>query len=254
MQSSRRSTTTPQVIARAIEDSASGVAEGTRDSLPDPAGIALIDDDWDALSRLREVIEQDPDLAVVAACRCAAGAMLAVERYRPAVLILDVRLPDRDGVELIRDIVAASDAKVIVFTAAAQKAEIIRALRNGARAVVFKTQPASLLISCIRKVLAGELGPIPWQLAKSERQRANGSGALEVLSPREREVAQLAATGARNKEISWQLGISEGTVKLHLFHAFQKLRVGNRVGLVLALRKTANDIVTGITLVSLTFV
>jgi CheY-like chemotaxis protein len=128
MQSSRRSITTPQVIAGAIEDSASGVAERRRDSLPGPASIVLIDDDWDALSRLREVIEQDPDLAVVAACRCAGGAMLAVERYRPAVLILDVGLPDRDGVELIRDIVAASDAKVIVFTAAAQKAEIISAL------------------------------------------------------------------------------------------------------------------------------
>ena len=55
------------------------------------------------------------------------------------------------------------------------------------------------------------------------------------LSAREREVAQWAATGARNKEIAWELGISEGTVKLHLFHAYRKLRVGNRVGLLLAL-------------------
>ena len=93
-----------------------------------------------------------------------------------------------------------------------------------------------MLISCIRKVLAGELCPIPWQLAKSERQRANGSGALEVLSPREREVAQLAVAGARSKEIAWQLGISEGIIKLHLFHAYQKLGVGNRVELVLALQ------------------
>ena len=241
MQSSRRYTTTPQVIAAEIEDCASGVAERTRDSLPGPASIVLIDDNWDALSRLREVIEQDPDLAVVAACRCAGGAMLAVERYRPAVLILDVRLPDRDGVELIRDIVAASGAKVIVFTTAAQKAEIISALRNGAKAVVFKTQPASMLIFCIRRVLAGELCPIPWQLAKSERQRANGSEALEVLSRREREVAQRAATGARNKEIAWQLGISEGTVKLHLFHAYRKLGVSNRAGLGFALHRAGGD-------------
>jgi len=76
----------------------------------------LIDDDWIALSRLRKIIEQNSDLVVVAACRCATGAMLAVERHRPAVLILDVRLTDRDGIELIREITAKSDAKVIVFT------------------------------------------------------------------------------------------------------------------------------------------
>ena len=81
MRSSRRTATTLQVTA----------------------GIAIIDN-WLALSRLRETIKQNSDLAIVAACRCAAGAMLAVQHYRPAVLILDVQLPDRDGIELIRDI------------------------------------------------------------------------------------------------------------------------------------------------------
>src|SRR5690349_17420721 len=78
------------------------------DGLSGPNGIVLVDDDWIALSRLREIIEQTSDLVVVGACRCADGAMLAVERYRPAVVILDVRMPDRDGVELIRDIVVVS--------------------------------------------------------------------------------------------------------------------------------------------------
>jgi len=71
---------------------------------------------------LREIIEQQADLEVVAACRCAEGAMLAVRQYRPAIIVLDVRLPDRDGFELVRDITATSETKVIVFTAAfAQK-------------------------------------------------------------------------------------------------------------------------------------
>jgi two-component system, NarL family, nitrate/nitrite response regulator NarL len=64
---------------------------------------------------------------------------------------------------------------------------------------------------------------------------------MKALSPREREIAQWAAAGARNKEIAWQLGISEGTVKLHLFRAYRKLRVANRVGLALALGRLGSE-------------
>jgi DNA-binding NarL/FixJ family response regulator len=203
-------------------------------------GIVLVDDDWIVLSRLREIIEQTPDLIVVAACRCADGAMLAAERYRPAVVILDVRMPDRDGVELIRDIIAISGAKVIIFTAALQEEGIVRVLRRGAEAIVFKDQPASMLVSCVRKVLAGE-ACVPRHIATREGLKAETSGDMRALTPREREVAQCAATGARNKEIAWQLRISEGTVKLHLFRTYRKLRVDNRVGLALALRWTSHD-------------
>jgi len=87
-----------------------------------------------------------------------------------------------------------------------------------------------------------------------EGLKAETSGDGTALTPREREVAQCAAAGARNKEIAWQLRISEGTVKLHLFHAYRKLRVGNRVGLALALRRVSGDTLVGITFVSLTFV
>jgi DNA-binding NarL/FixJ family response regulator len=221
--------------------------------LSGPNGIVLVDDDWIALSRLREIIEQTTDLIVVAACRCADGAMLAVERYQPAVVILDVRMPDRDGVQLIRDIVAISGAKVIVFTAALQEEGIVKVLRSGAEAIVFKDQPASMLVSCVRKVLAGETYILP-HITTREGLTAETSGDVRALTPREREVAQCAAAGARNKEIAWQLGISEGTVKLHLFHAYRKLRVGNRVGLGLVLRRASSDTLVGITFVSLTFV
>jgi DNA-binding NarL/FixJ family response regulator len=197
------------------------------DELSGPKGVVLVDDDWIVLSRLREIIEQTSDLVVVGACRCADGAMLAVERYGPAVVILDVRMPDRDGVELIRDFTAISAAKVIVFTAALSEKEIVRVLRCGAEAVVFKDQPGSMLVSCLRKVLAGE-SPI---LPQITTQEGPGSEISDGLTPREREVAQCAAAGARNKEIAWQLGISEGTVKLHLFRAYRKLKVDNRVRL-----------------------
>ena len=191
------------------------------------------------ISRLRELIGQNSDLVVVAACRCADGAMAAIQQYRPQVVVLDVRLPDRDGIELIRDITAISKAKVIVFTAALQKAEIASVLRSGAKAIVFKDEPESMLITCVREVLAEEPRMTRHTTAR-ERPRDAVCGGVEALSAREREVAQWAATGARNKEIAWELGISEGTVKLHLFHTYQKLRGGNRVELVLALAKVAS--------------
>ena len=133
MRSSPRSTVMPQVIAGATVDPRAGFAGRTRNRGLGPGSIVLIDDDWGALSSLRDIIEQNSDLTVVAACRCATGAMLAVERHQPAALILDVRLPDRDGIELIRDITAISDVQVIVFTAALQREEIVRILRAGAR-------------------------------------------------------------------------------------------------------------------------
>src|SRR5215831_12422299 len=102
-----------------------GPASAACDAPSGRTRIVLIDDDWGALSRLREIIEQEADLEVVAACRCAEGAMLAVRKYRPAIMVLDVRLPDRNGFELIRDITATSEAKVIVFTAPLQKSETV---------------------------------------------------------------------------------------------------------------------------------
>jgi two-component system, NarL family, response regulator FusR len=240
-------------VVRKTANTCCGPASAACNALPSPARVVLIDDDWGALSRLREIIEQNPDLQVVAACRCADGAMATVQQYRPAIVILDVQLPDRDGFELVHDITTISDAKVIVFTAALQKAGIVSALRSGAKAIVFKDQPTSMLISRVRRVLAGE-ACIVQNLAAQERPGTRALRSVEALSERELEVAQWAAVGARNKVIAWELGISEGTVKLHLFHAYRKLRVSNRVGLVLALRRAASETLVAITFVNLTFV
>jgi DNA-binding NarL/FixJ family response regulator len=211
-----------------------GPTSNVCDAPPGRSSIVLIDDDRIMLSRLREIIAGSSDLVVVAACRCADGTMLAIQHYRPALVILDVHLPDRDGVELIRYIRATSEAKVIVFTAALQEAEIVNVLRNGAEAIAFKDQPMSLLLTSVRKVLAGQSCSLP-HITTSEGPSARIYDDV-ALSPREREVAQRVAAGGRNKEIAWQLGISEGTVKVHLFHVYRKLRISNRVELALSLR------------------
>jgi DNA-binding NarL/FixJ family response regulator len=234
----RMATRREEAIAATACDRAAGPARGSPDGALGAAKIVLIDDDCILLLRLRELLEQNSDCVVVAACRCAECAMLAVQLHRPAVVILDVGLPGRDGVELIRDIIATSEAKIIVFTAAHPKEEIARVLRSGVEAIVFKDQPLSVLVSCVRQVFTLQ------QALKPET-----SDCISDLTPREREVAKCAAAGARNKEIARQLGISEGTVKFHLFRAYYKLGVGNRVGLMLALHRITP---AGITFVGLT--
>jgi DNA-binding NarL/FixJ family response regulator len=250
MESSARSDVSrKRSIAETVRDGGAEIAGGSRDEGHSPARIVLVDDQYKVLSGLRELIDQSFDLVVVAACRCGDGAIAAVQQYRPQVVILDVRLPDTDGFELIRDISAISQAKVIVFTTALQKAEIVSALRSGAQAIVFKDQTASELMSCVREVLAEE-PCMRRHITTRERHRAAGYGGVEALSPREREVSEWAAAGARNKEIAWKLGICEGTVKLHLSNAYRKLKVRNRVGLLLAL---GNAIPKAVTFVYITF-
>jgi DNA-binding NarL/FixJ family response regulator len=255
MESSARSDVSrKRSIAGTVRDRGPEIAGGSRDEGHSAARIVLVDDQYQVLSGLRELIGQTSDLVVVAACRCADGAMAAVQQYRPQVVILDVRLPDTDGFELIRDISAISEAKVIVFTASVQNAEIASILRSGAKAIVFKDQTVSELVSCVREVLDEE-PLLAQQITTRERPRATVHGGVAALSAREREVAQCATAGARNKEIAWKLGICEGTVKLHLSSAYRKLKVRNRVGLLLALGKTTQVIITFvyITFVYITF-
>jgi two-component system, NarL family, nitrate/nitrite response regulator NarL len=91
-----------------------------------------------------------------------------------------------------------------------------------------------MLMSCVRAILVEER-----KNTKAAPRNAAAPLREPSLSPREQEVAQWAAVGARNKEIAWTLGIAEGTVKLHLFHIYRKLNVNNRVGLAIALSEAA---------------
>jgi two-component system, NarL family, nitrate/nitrite response regulator NarL len=150
MRSSGRFAATRKGVAETIRDGGVGLAGVSRGGAASPARIVLVDHHRKVLAGLRELIDRDSDLVVVAACCCVDGAIAAVQQYRPQVVILDVRLPDRDGFELIRDIAAISEARIIVFTAILRKAKVLSALHSGAKAVVFKNQPASVLISCIR--------------------------------------------------------------------------------------------------------
>jgi DNA-binding NarL/FixJ family response regulator len=191
---------------------------------PPKATVLLIDDHALLRTGVANIINQEPDLTVVAEASDGAEGVAAFERHRPDITLLDLRMPVMEGVEAVRQIRALdSRARVIVLTTYDTDDEISRALKAGAKAYVLKDISADLLIGCIRDVLNGKTYLAPSAAAKL------AEGVTHVqLTPREMATLKLLADGKANKEIAAELSISERTVKTHLGHLFGKLGVTSR--------------------------
>jgi DNA-binding NarL/FixJ family response regulator len=188
------------------------------------AQVLVVDDHALLRTGVANIINQEPDLQVVAEAADGVEAIAAFERYRPDVTLLDLRMPVMEGVEAIRHIRDRDpNAKVIVLTTYDADEDIARALQAGAKAYVLKDISADELISCIHQVLAGRTYLAPAAAAKLAERVTRVQ-----LTPRELSTLGLMADGKSNKEIATALGISERTVKTHLGHLFEKLGVTSR--------------------------
>jgi DNA-binding NarL/FixJ family response regulator len=204
--------------------------------------LVLADDHRLVLEALQHLLDLEEDLEVVATCVDGREALAAVRRHRPDVLVLDLRMPQLDGLGVLRELAAAHDpTRVVVLTAGVDQREVVEAIRLGARGVVLKEMPSRLLLQCLRKVHAGE----QWlekravtaaleSLMRRERGTAEMRG---LLTPRELSVLRLLAKGLRNLEIGEQLHIGEGTVKTHLHNMYRKLGVDGRMALMRVARE-----------------
>jgi DNA-binding NarL/FixJ family response regulator len=192
------------------------------------------------LEGMVKVLAAEPGFRVLATCAQGDEALTLVRRHRPDVLLLDFEIPG-DAARVLREV--ASDqlgTRVVLMAAHLDEHQMIDAIHLGAMGVALKSTPLRLLVQCIRKVSAGErwienvsLGRIVEQLLRDEASsRALGA----FLSARERDVTGFAAKGWSNKEIGERLGISEGTVKVHLHRVYEKLGVKNRLELALYVR------------------
>jgi two-component system NarL family response regulator len=190
----------------------------------DKASVLVVDDHALLRTGVAKIINQEPDLHVVAEAGHGVEALEAFERHRPDVTLLDLRMPVMEGVEVVRRIRERDPrARVIVLTTYDTDDEISRALKAGAKAYVLKDISAEDLIACIRDVLAGKTYLAPAAAARL------AEGVTQVqLTPRELSTLRLMADGKSNKEIGGTLGISERTVKTHLGHLFEKLGVTSR--------------------------
>src|ERR671910_615148 len=174
--------------------------------------VLLVDDHALLRTGVANIINQEPDLQVVAEAGNGVEALDAYERHRPDVTLLDLRMPVMEGVEVVRRIRSQDPAaRVIVLTTYDTDDEISQALKAGAKAYVLKDIAADELVSCIRDVLAGKTYIAPAAAAKLAETVTRVQ-----LTPRELAALRLLADGKANKEIANELDISERTVKTHL--------------------------------------
>lgn len=199
--------------------------------------IAIADDHPFILDGLDLLFRGETDCEIVARCLNGREALEAVERYRPDVLVLDVRMPEMDGIELLRTIHERQlPVNVVLLTASLDDARLLEAFRLGASGLVLKESAPRLLAQSVRQVAAGEQSWNGKAIAGALRlvlQREQAvAAASSTLTPREVEVTKMVAAGLRNKEIAARLEITEGTVKFHLHSIYEKLRIDGRYALI----------------------
>ena len=204
--------------------------------------LVLADDHPIVLNGLAQLFQLEADFEVLALCPDGEQALQAVRRHRPDLLILDLKMPVKDGLAVLREIRAeGASPHVILLTAALDDSEVFEAVRLGVDGVVLKETAPDVLLRAVRQVHAGgqwlEKRSVGQALQRTFDREADARGVAAVLTPRELEIARMVASGLRNKEISDRLHISEGTVKIHLHNIYDKLKVPGRLELAFYLQK-----------------
>lgn len=198
-----------------------------------PIRVLLVDDHEVVRLGLRAVLEVEPDIEVVGDADTAGRAVVGAARLRPDLVLLDVVLPDRSGIEACREIRAANlDARVLMLTSFGDETAVLSSLLAGAAGYLLKNAPRADLLAAIRGVAAGQTLHDP-TLTGTVRQRLAGLsvGKAETrttLSEREREVIALVARGLTNREIAEALIISEKTARNHVSNILDKLGLTRR--------------------------
>ena len=204
--------------------------------------VAVVDDHPLYRQGVIRLLEPESDLTLVAEASNGMEAILLIERYQPDVLLMDLKMPVMDGLQALNEISKRRlNARVIVMIANDERDKAVRAVRLGARGILFKDADPTLLAKSIRKVYAGEVwidNPILSQALESLLTRPSASPAPaeaneSKLSNREMEVVRCVAMGLRNKEVADKLGVTEATVKNHLTSVYAKLGVNDRLELIL---------------------
>ncbi len=174
------------------------------------------------------IINQEPDMKMVGSCSTVNEAIELHRSCKPDVTLMDLRLGSASGVDAIKAIRAERpSARIIVLTMYEGDEDIFRAHQAGATTYLLKDTLSSDLVRVVRAVHAGERPVVPEVQARLAERATMGT-----LTAREIEVLQLISQGLRNKEVGAMLGITEGTVQIHVKNIFAKLNVNDRTGAV----------------------
>lgn len=199
--------------------------------------VLLVDDQGLIRQGLRVLLELEPDLEIVGEAENGEQAINLVAKFQPDVVLLDIRMPIMDGVAATREIQKRfAKTKILVLTTFDDDEYVSAALQNGAMGYLLKDTPSEELAVAIRAVYKGYTQLGPGIVKKLLTQFSSGiltqsppvPSSLAELTPREKEVLRLIATGASNREIAQQLYISEGTVKNHVTNILNRLNLRDR--------------------------
>jgi DNA-binding NarL/FixJ family response regulator len=209
-----------------------------------PIRVIVADDHPIVLEGLTQLFAIEKDFEVVEQCSSGAQALDAVQRLKPDVLVLDVRMPKIDGLAVLRELAARkSPTRVVLLTAEINDNEVLEAVRLGVSSIVLKETASQMLLQAARAASRGEQmlddRSVRRALDHLLRREAGVAAARRVLTSRELEIVRMVATGLRNKQIGEALSISEGTVKIHLHSIYAKLGVSGRMELMLYAREHA---------------
>ena len=201
--------------------------------------ILVADDHAIFRDGLRKLLDGAEDVQIIGEASNGNECVKMLARLKPDILLLDLRMPEKDGLGVLEEInFDTVQTRVIVLTAAEDDRDVVRAMRLGARGVVLKQSASDLLLKSIRKVHDGEIwldNRMTAEVIDAFKKSAEAGQRREkpLLSDREKEIVQLVAQGFRNREIGEKLFISEQTVKNHLHNIFDKLGVSDRLELAL---------------------
>src|SRR6266576_140508 len=193
------------------------------------------------LQGLTNVLRAESGFKVVACCSDGRDCIEAIRSLVPDIAILDISLPGLTGLEILTITNSESlSTRLVFFTASVEDRELIVSAAAGAYGVILKDVALEILVQSLREIADGQrLLPLP-TVPREQGNVANRENVLTVLTERERQIMRLVSGGLSNKEIGRQLNITDGTIKVHLHHIYQKLEISNRTVLA-ALAILHND-------------
>lgn len=199
-----------------------------------PASILLIDDHPLLRKGVKQLIELDTDLKVVAEASNANEGVAAALEHEPDLILLDLNMPEINGIEtlkMLREEGVAS--RVVVFTVSDNEEDVVAALKAGADGYLLKDMEPEELLSNLNQAALGKMvisDRLTTLLAQALQSKRTAKGPdISSLTPRERQIIKLIASGLPNKLIARKLSITEGTVKVHVKHLLKKLNLRSRV-------------------------
>jgi DNA-binding NarL/FixJ family response regulator len=204
--------------------------------------IAIVEDNKVIRESLMEFVQADPECRCICACATGEEALKVIPKHQPDIVLMDIQLPNLSGIECTAQLKQLlPGVQIIMVTVYEDTDRIFKALRVGACGYLLKRCTPEELLSAIREVRQGG-APMSREIARkvitSFQEPIAAAAEVEDLSPREREILELLAEGFANKEIADRVGVSDGTVRWHLRHVYNKLHVRSRTEAALKFRST----------------